>query len=96
MAISKKKKKEKKILERTINEDLFKSWQIKRRFKDPALIAERFNVSRPTVDNALNFGHVKGVPEVVGYINTFFDERDDLESEKGKKYIEESIQKGKS
>ena len=84
---SKKVKKVKKSLPCTIDPILWESWMKMRRFKDTQKIAERFTISRPTVDNAFNFGHVL-MQELVGYINTFYQERIEEERKQGEAFLE--------
>lgn len=72
-------KKKKEPLPCTVDPSLFAAWRRLKRHRDAEYIAERFGWSRPTVDNALNHGHVKST-EIVGHINTYFQER--LVSEK--------------
>lgn len=56
-----KQTKEKKVYERTITEALFKTIQLLWRYFDAALLAEQTGFSRPTVDKALNYGHIRDV-----------------------------------
>lgn len=72
-------KKKKDPLPCTIDPGLFEAWKKLKRFRDSEYIGEEFGWSRPTVDNALNYGHVKST-ELVGHINTYFSRR--LKSEK--------------
>lgn len=83
MATTKKKKASKAKVQPELNIDpaLFEAWQKFTRMGDALAIANRFGWSRPTIDNALNFGHVRN-NEIVGQITTYFTERVKDEREK--------------
>lgn len=70
---------QKQALKRTISDELLTEWRRLKRIGDSKEISDRFGWSRPTIDNALNKGHVQQT-EIVGQINTFFMER--MEKEK--------------
>jgi hypothetical protein len=71
---------------RTINSQLFDAWQILRRSGDPALLCKKTGFSRPIVDRALNYGHVKN-PKLANMISEFFDKRLDKEKHRGDSLI---------
>ena len=52
-------KKEKKEFERTIDESLFDTIKMLRRIQDASELTETTGFSRPTIDKALNFGHIR-------------------------------------
>lgn len=51
--------KQKKVLERTISEVLFKQISFLRRTTDASELVDMTGSSRPVIDAALNYGHVK-------------------------------------
>lgn len=71
---------------RTIAQQLFDSWQILRRYGDPGRICKAAKISRPIVDRAINYGHVKD-PNVTKAINKFFSDRTEKENNTGGKFI---------
>ena len=52
-------KKEKKEFERTIDDSLFDTIKMLRRIQDASELTETTGFSRPTIDKALNFGHIR-------------------------------------
>lgn len=70
----------------TIEQDLYDSWQLHRRYGDPGRICKAKGISRPIVDRALNFGHVKD-PLVAKRIYAFFMERVNSEKNSGNRLI---------
>lgn len=76
MATIKKEKvsKAKKQFDLNIDPQLFQAWKTYTRMGDSVRIANKYKRSRPTIDNALNFGHVQNT-ELVGQITTFFTDR---------------------
>lgn len=60
-----------KIYERTIEEELFQSWQMLRRTDDATELGEITGKSYPIIYRALNFGHVKD-EEVANDISNFY------------------------
>ena len=50
-----------KAKECTIQPALFKTIQLLRRPDDAATLTEQTGFSRPTIDNALNYGHIRDV-----------------------------------
>lgn len=69
-----------KVWERTIDEELLKTWQKLKRKKDPETMAAALGVSRPVIDRALIYGYVS-MPDLVPKINKFFEDR--LTGERG-------------
>lgn len=55
------KAKPKRAKECTIEPALFKTITLLRRHDDAALLTEQTGFSRPTIDNALNYGHIRDV-----------------------------------
>lgn len=51
--------KQRKTFERTIDEALFETIKVLRRVQDAGEITEMTGLSRPTIDKALNFGHIR-------------------------------------
>lgn len=49
------------ILECTIDKALFKTFKMLRRYEDAAILTEQTGFSRPTIDKALNYGHVRDI-----------------------------------
>ena len=74
---------------RTISQDLHDSWLILKRYGDPVRICKEKNISRPIVDRAIEYGHVKD-PHVTKKITAFFSERVDAERNSGKKLIQKA------
>lgn len=71
---------EKKIeYECTISPDLLATWQKLRRRNDPEAIAKAVGKSRPIIDRALLYGHVK-IEGLTSAISKFFSDR--LQDEK--------------
>lgn len=64
---------------RLIDEDLLKAWQQLKRVGDAEAIATLLGVSKPTIENALIYGHVHQ-DRIINGINTFFSDR--LQKEK--------------
>lgn len=54
-----KKKSETKTFECTINPVLFETIKLLRRWQDAKELVEKTGFSRPVIDNALNYGHIK-------------------------------------
>lgn len=71
---------------RTISQELHDGWVVLRRYGDPGRICKTKDISRPIVDRALNYGHVKD-PRVTKKINAYFSERVEAEKNAGKKFI---------
>lgn len=69
-----------------IGQSLFDAWQILRRYGDPGRICKQKKISRPIVDRALNYGHVKD-PNVTKKIIAFFQDRVESENNSGNKFI---------
>ena len=63
-----------------ISQDLFDAWQKLRRTGDPKDICKDLNLSRPVIDRALNFGHVKNLEVTPERISKWFAKR--IENEK--------------
>lgn len=59
--------------ERTIARELHNEWQKLERKNDSKLIAEELGVSKPTIDNALIYGHVNQQRIVDGITKYFAD-----------------------
>lgn len=53
--------KQKKEFECTIDAALFKTFKMLRRYEDAAMLTEQTGFSRPTIDKALNYGHVRDI-----------------------------------
>lgn len=49
----------KKTFERTIDEALFELIKLLRRYEDVQKLSEITGLSRPVIDKALNFGHIR-------------------------------------
>lgn len=82
--------KEKTMAERfpmNVPQETFDAWQLLRRVGDPELIARSIKASRPTVDKALKYGHVKK-QWVATKITNYFKERRERELKQGTKLIE--------
>lgn len=76
------KKTAKKKLEMTIAPELFEAWKRMKRKNDAKLLMELTSMSRPIIDNALNFGHVKNV-DVINAITKFYKDRLAAEQKEG-------------
>lgn len=79
---------EKKQLECTISPELLEAWQTLKRKKDSFMIANIYGWSRPTIDNALLYGHVK-TPQVTDHINEFFLQRQEKEKNDAKTLLKD-------
>ena len=66
---------------RTIPQEVFDAWQILRQVGDAEKLCTLLKKSRPVVDRALNYGHVKK-PVMADKISEFFQKR--IEKQKGK------------
>ena len=53
--------KQKKEFDCTIDRVLFMTFKMLRRYDDAALLTEQMGFSRPTIDKALNYGHVRDI-----------------------------------
>lgn len=49
----------KKTFERTISEALFETIKMLRRYEDVQKLSDKTGLSRPVIDKALNFGHIR-------------------------------------
>ena len=49
----------KKTFERTISEALFETIKMLRRYEDVQKLVDKTGLSRPVIDKALNFGHIR-------------------------------------
>lgn len=72
----------KRDFECTIAPKLFKGWQAMRRKGDPELIMELTGKSRPIIDKALIYGHVKD-NAIADIITKFYNDRIKAENEQG-------------
>lgn len=91
MARTAKQNKKSKNLSCTIDPDLFQAWTNFRRIGDSMEIkkASKKGFSRPTIDNALNYGYVLQ-PGLSEEITDFFTERLNREKERGNDIINAS------
>jgi hypothetical protein len=58
----------------TIAPELWDAWKAKRRRGDPVPFAEKLGVSRPVIENALNYGYVV-MPGLADQITALFEDR---------------------
>lgn len=70
----------------TISIQLFDAWQVMRRYGDPGRIVKKYNICRPIVDRALNYGNVKD-DRVEKKISEYFNDRFTREQNKGGKLL---------
>ena len=56
-----KKETIKKTFERTISEPLFETIKMLRRYEDVQKLVYKTGLSRPVIDKALNYGHIRQV-----------------------------------
>ena len=75
--------KEKKM---NIAQELFDAWQLCRKSSDSSVMMQEFGISRPTINNALNLGHVI-MPGLVEKITDFFERRSVAEKEQATKLL---------
>lgn len=61
-----------------INQDLFDTWQQLKRKGDPKELCKELKLSRPIIDRALKYGHVKN-PITADRISKFFSKRVEFE-----------------
>ena len=80
----------KKVLERTIDEDLFKSWQMLYRTKDVEELMEITGKSYPIIQRALMHGHVKN-DELCDTISKFYEDRSQKQKGQAKSILEKLI-----
>jgi lantibiotic modifying enzyme len=78
----------KQIFEQTITDERLQKWRLQRRMNDSRKIAEQFNMCRPVIDRALNFGYAKK-KKTIEAIDQYFEEREKLEAKTGPKKIDE-------
>lgn len=72
----------------TIPQDLFDAWKIMLRFGDVKQIVKSTGISRPIIDRAIKYGHVKNASaNVTKKISDFFEKRHNKEQETGGKLI---------
>lgn len=71
---------------RTISQQLWDAWQILRRKGDAEELMKRTELSRPVIDRALNYGHIKN-SSLEAKITKYFDARLEREKSKGDKLI---------
>lgn len=76
----------KREFEMTISPELFNAWGQLRRKKDAEVIAQEIGKSRPVIDRALNFGHVKD-QRVIDGITDFFTKRKRREDKQANKLL---------
>ena len=72
---------------RTIPQELFDAWQILKRTGDAEKLCKELGKSRPIIDRALNYGHVKK-QALAEKISRFFQQRVDKEKNKGIKLLD--------
>lgn len=77
---------EKKTYERTITEALFKTIKMLWRYFDATQLAEQTGFSRPTIDKALNFGHIRDVTLEKAIVE-FYKKRAEEQTEQTKEII---------
>lgn len=77
---SEKRGKAKKQYPCTISQELLEAWNAKRRRGDTMPMAEKLGVSRPVIENALNYGYVvmEGLAE---WITQYFADRVEREKQ---------------
>ena len=80
-------KQEKKTFERTIDEALFETIKMLRRIQDAKLLQAQTGFSRPTIDKALNFGHIRDLTLETAIIN-FYNERAKRQKQDAKKILQ--------
>lgn len=78
-------------LQPTILPALFEAWTTLKRKKDSTAIAEQYGWSKPTIDAALNYGHVK-TERVTEDINHFFKTRQERERKQVKELLNPSTE----
>lgn len=74
------KPKEKKVFERTISLALFETIKMLRRYEDVQKLIDLTGLSRPVVDKALNFGHIRQASletAIIEFYETRANEQDD-------------------
>ena len=72
-----------KLFPLTIPLQLYKAWQMMQRKGDPGALCKKLKVSRPVIDNALNYGYVKD-SSLTAKISKYFDDRARGEEKFGK------------
>lgn len=67
----------------TITKELFNAWQQLRRKNDAEELSSLLGKSRPIIDRALNYGHVKS-NELVEGITKYYEDRKTKEKQRAK------------
>lgn len=80
--------KEAEKFECTIDPELLEAWGKLRRYGDTGILMDKFNLSRPVIDRAINFGYVKK-QSLADRITKFFNDRLAREKRSGTKIIKE-------
>ena len=78
---------------RNVSQQLFDSWQVCRRKNDPKELCKKLKMSRPIIDRALNYGHVKN-EKLTQRISAFFNDRYEREKKQGQELINAVISNG--
>lgn len=77
----------KKVYEPTIIPELFDTIKLLRRSDDAKLLQEQTGFSRPTIDKALNFGHIRDLTLETAIVN-FYNERAKRQKQEAKKILQ--------
>lgn len=72
---------------RNIPLELFDAWQLLKRTGDAEKLCKELGKSRPIIDRALKYGHVKK-QSLAAHISRFFQQRVDREKNKGNKLLD--------
>lgn len=83
-------KQEKKTFECTITPVLFETIKLLRRHEDAKTLTETTGFSRPVIDKALTFGHIRDSTLEVAIIN-FYQERQSFQENAAKELLETLI-----
>lgn len=85
-------KQEKKTFERTINPVLFETIKMLRRIQDAKELVTITGFSRPVIDKALSFGHIRDSTLEVAIVN-YYKERQAWQEKAAKDLLETLIKK---
>lgn len=81
-----------KIYERTINPILFETIKMLRRVQDAKVITDSTGFSRPTVDKALNYGHIRDATLEKAIVD-FYKTREDWQQDQAKILLNKLLKK---
>ena len=85
-------KNSKKTFECTINPVLFETIKMLRRWQDAKELVDKTGFSRPVIDKALNYGHIRDAV-LEKAIVAFYQEREEWQEREAKKLLTKLVKK---